>query len=93
MAENGNRSSREQVLDELRSASKLVVVTHENPDGDALGSLIAMQEMLLALARHEVGNRPGRLEPRRIKRRPKPHKLLNTPRSTARRLEVRDTYE
>jgi bifunctional oligoribonuclease and PAP phosphatase NrnA len=44
--ENGNRSTREQVLDELRSAEKLIVVTHENPDGDALGSLVAMHEIL-----------------------------------------------
>jgi phosphoesterase RecJ-like protein len=51
MAENGSRSSREEVLDELRSATKLVVVTHENVDGDALGSLIAMQEMLLELGK------------------------------------------
>ncbi len=54
MPENGNRSSREQVLDELRSSDKLVVVTHENPDGDALGSLIAMQEMLLALGKDSL---------------------------------------
>ncbi|MGI8411337.1 MAG: DHH family phosphoesterase [Solirubrobacteraceae bacterium] len=51
MAENGHRSSREQVLDELRRASKLVVVTHENPDGDALGSLIATQSILAALGK------------------------------------------
>jgi phosphoesterase RecJ-like protein len=37
------------VLEELLAAEKLVVVTHENPDGDALGSLIAMQEILSAL--------------------------------------------
>jgi phosphoesterase RecJ-like protein len=49
MADNGNRSSREQVLDELRGAQKLIVVSHENPDGDALGSLIAMQLILTAL--------------------------------------------
>ena len=30
------------------SAEKLIVVTHENVDGDALGSLIAMQEILTA---------------------------------------------
>jgi bifunctional oligoribonuclease and PAP phosphatase NrnA len=46
MAENGDRSAREHVLDELRAANKLIVVTHENPDGDALGSLIAMQGIL-----------------------------------------------
>ena len=42
----GQRTERERVLDELRAADKLVVVTHENPDGDALGSLIAMQGIL-----------------------------------------------
>jgi bifunctional oligoribonuclease and PAP phosphatase NrnA len=51
MAENGDRSSRERVLAELRDATKLVVITHENPDGDALGSLIAMQEILTALGK------------------------------------------
>jgi phosphoesterase RecJ-like protein len=49
MGENGARANREQVLDELRSADKLIVVSHENPDGDALGSLIAMQEILATL--------------------------------------------
>jgi phosphoesterase RecJ-like protein len=51
MPENGDRSSREQVLDALRQSEKLVVVTHENPDGDALGSLIAMQQVLEALGK------------------------------------------
>jgi phosphoesterase RecJ-like protein len=49
--ENGNASKRDRVLAELRSAERLVVVTHENPDGDALGSLIAMQEILTALGK------------------------------------------
>lgn len=49
MLENGNRSSRETVLDELRVADKLIVVTHENPDGDALGSLLGMRQILRAL--------------------------------------------
>ena len=51
MPENGSRSAREQVLRELRSAEKLIVVTHENPDGDALGSLVAMQEILVAMGK------------------------------------------
>jgi bifunctional oligoribonuclease and PAP phosphatase NrnA len=54
MAENGARPSREQALDELRSADKLIVVTHENPDGDALGSLVAMQEILVALGKDSL---------------------------------------
>ena len=51
MPENGNRSSRETVLDELRGARKLIVVTHENPDGDALGSLLGMRQILRALGK------------------------------------------
>ncbi len=40
--------------------------------------------MLEAIATHEVGDRPGRVEPRAIKRRPKPHDLLTEPRKQAR---------
>jgi len=51
MGDNGAAATRDQVLAELRSAEKLIVVSHENPDGDALGSLIAMQEILAAQGR------------------------------------------
>ncbi|MBK8276396.1 MAG: IS4 family transposase [Nitrospira sp.] len=36
------------------------------------------------IAQQRVGNRPGRLEPRAIKRRPKPYPLLTKPRAIAR---------
>jgi bifunctional oligoribonuclease and PAP phosphatase NrnA len=36
----------EQVTDELRAADKLLLTTHENPDGDALGSLLGMHLLL-----------------------------------------------
>jgi phosphoesterase RecJ-like protein len=49
MPANGNRSDRELTLTELREAERLIVVTHENPDGDALGSLVAMQGILSEL--------------------------------------------
>ena len=39
----------DQVAEELRSADKLLLTTHENPDGDALGSLLGMQLMLAEL--------------------------------------------
>jgi phosphoesterase RecJ-like protein len=54
MSENGKHSARAEVLAELRGADKLIVVTHENPDGDALGSLIAMQEILTAIGKDSV---------------------------------------
>jgi len=40
--------------------------------------------LLKAIAGRRVGNRPGGREPRAIKRRPKPRKLLDLPRSDAR---------
>jgi putative transposase len=40
--------------------------------------------MLKILRKQKVGNRPGRCEPRAVKGRPKPHKLLKEPRKTAR---------
>jgi phosphoesterase RecJ-like protein len=51
---NGSASSRELVLREIRGASKFLLLTHENPDGDALGSLIATQEILTALGKDSV---------------------------------------
>jgi hypothetical protein len=40
--------------------------------------------LLTAIGGHRVGDRPGRVEPRAIKRRPKPHKILTVPRREAR---------
>jgi phosphoesterase RecJ-like protein len=48
------RAGRAAVLEELRDAGKLIVVTHENPDGDALGSLVAMQGLLTALGKDSL---------------------------------------
>ena len=39
---------------------------------------------LTNLAGHRVGHRPDRVEPRAVKRRPKPHRLLSKPRAEAR---------
>ena len=46
--------TREQVLDELRLGERFVLVTHENPDGDALGSLVAMHRVLSTLGKDSV---------------------------------------
>jgi len=50
---------------------------------DALATLL-IDAALASLADHIVGNRPGRVEPRAIKRRPKEHALLTKPRAQAR---------
>ncbi len=44
-------AGREVVLRDLRAAEKLIVVTHERADGDALGSLVAMQALLKAIGK------------------------------------------
>ncbi len=37
-------------------------------------------ELLKIIVSNKIGNRPGRVEPRRVKRRPKPFDTLNKPR-------------
>jgi phosphoesterase RecJ-like protein len=47
-------TSREEILREIRDSEKFILVTHENPDGDALGSLVAMNEVLNRLGKDSV---------------------------------------
>jgi phosphoesterase RecJ-like protein len=54
MKSNGARSARDQVLEEIRGADRFCLVTHEHPDGDALGSLVAMHRILSALGKDSV---------------------------------------
>ena len=51
---NGSRSTRRLVVEEIHGADRFVLVTHENPDGDALGSLVAMQAVLEALGKDAI---------------------------------------
>src|SRR5215216_1729185 len=48
------RSDLEAVADAIRANDRFVVVTHENPDGDALGSLLATTLALRALGKDAV---------------------------------------
>jgi bifunctional oligoribonuclease and PAP phosphatase NrnA len=54
MERNGATAAREQVLREIHAAQRFVLVTHEHPDGDALGSLVAMHRILTALGKDSV---------------------------------------
>ena len=42
---------RERVLERIREDSRFALATHDNPDGDALGSLVAMHGLLTALGK------------------------------------------
>ncbi len=44
----------EAVTEELRSADRFLLTTHENPDGDALGSLLALHSVLGQLGKDSV---------------------------------------
>jgi len=48
---NGHASSRVRVIEALREGEKFILTTHEHPDGDALGSLTAMQHVLCAMGK------------------------------------------
>jgi bifunctional oligoribonuclease and PAP phosphatase NrnA len=50
----GRRATRAEALAELVGADRFLLVTHEHPDGDALGSLLAMHEILSACGKDSV---------------------------------------
>ena len=52
--DSGKRATRDEVLGELRDGERFLLVTHEHPDGDALGSLVATHEILTALGKDSV---------------------------------------
>jgi bifunctional oligoribonuclease and PAP phosphatase NrnA len=51
---DGVGDARAAVLTRLREDERFALATHEHPDGDALGSLVAMQELLRALGKDSV---------------------------------------
>lgn len=61
----------------IAAAWMVAVITEEHQE-------LLVQLRLEHMAAHRVGHRPDRIEPRAIKRRPKPHDLLTEPRAQAR---------
>jgi bifunctional oligoribonuclease and PAP phosphatase NrnA len=47
----GPAATRELIIERLRGDQRFVLASHEHPDGDALGSLVAMHRMLTALGK------------------------------------------
>jgi bifunctional oligoribonuclease and PAP phosphatase NrnA len=59
MSENGTvapvvAETREQALRRIREDERFLLATHENIDGDAIGSLVAMQGLLTALGKDSL---------------------------------------
>jgi bifunctional oligoribonuclease and PAP phosphatase NrnA len=48
------KSDLDQVVEEIRSGERFLLTTHENPDGDALGSLLAVHNALGALGKDSL---------------------------------------
>jgi hypothetical protein len=69
----------------------LVEAWKEMTLGSDRNRLTLGQALLRALGKEEVGDRPDRCEPRAVKRRPKPHRLLTKPRGDARAELLRGT--
>jgi hypothetical protein len=51
-----------------------------------------LSQLLEIIARDKVPDRPGRREPRALKRRPKPYQLLNRPRHLMKDIPHKDKY-
>jgi phosphoesterase RecJ-like protein len=56
---NGSLPSRQAVLQAIRDADRFCLTTHERPDGDAVGSLAAMQQVLASLGKDAVAFLPA----------------------------------
>jgi bifunctional oligoribonuclease and PAP phosphatase NrnA len=48
------KTDLDRVVEEIREGQRFLLTTHENPDGDALGSLLAMHQVLQALGKDSV---------------------------------------
>ena len=56
---NGSLAAREEVLRALLAHERFCLTTHERPDGDAVGSLAAMQGVLAALGKEALAFLPA----------------------------------
>jgi phosphoesterase RecJ-like protein len=54
MAETAVQTEAERTIEQLRGGDRFLLTTHENPDGDALGSLLAMHQVLGAMGKDSV---------------------------------------
>src|SRR3954452_4842539 len=50
----GPVTALDAIVEELQQAGKMLITTHENPDGDALGSLLAFDAMMRALGKDTI---------------------------------------
>lgn len=56
-------SPKQQLVEALRTAERILITSHENPDGDALGSALALQHVLDRLGKHTTVAMTGKFDP------------------------------
>ncbi len=71
------RMSLAELIDELRAADSLLLTTHENPDGDAVGSLLGLWHFLKALGKERVVCAAADPVPRIYQNLPGAKKIIN----------------
>jgi phosphoesterase RecJ-like protein len=54
---------KQAVVEKLRSAQRVLITTHDGPDGDALGSALALQHVLERLGKHVTVGMSGKINP------------------------------
>lgn len=87
MAQAANRHGLAPHTISFKGAVQLLNSFREKIDHASGKKLIRILAALLrAIAYHRIGDRPGRVEPRAVKRRPKPFPLLTVPRAESRSL-------
>lgn len=62
MTETPPLSPKQQILEKLRAAQRVLVTMHENPDGDSLGSALALQHVLERLGKHVTVAASGKIK-------------------------------
>ncbi len=60
-------SSKQQAIELIKKAQKILLVTHKNPDGDAIGSILALQAALQTLGKEVVAVCPCAAMPDNMK--------------------------
>ena len=54
---------KQAVVEKLRNAQRILITTHDGPDGDALGSALALQHVLERLGKHVTVGMSGKINP------------------------------
>lgn len=64
MSETKPVNIKQQIVETLKSAQKILITAHENPDGDSLGSALALQHVLDRLGKQATVAMTGKMDQR-----------------------------